>query len=65
MNVYSIVVYVENINRMDSILNTLRIGLNNYDRSRVLMYQGHEIVNYTVICTNDEYVSIVNALNAM
>ena len=61
--VYSILVDAANINRMDSVLNRFRIGLHNWDRSRVLMYQGREVVNYTVICTEDEYAAIMDTLN--
>lgn len=61
--VYTISVITEQITQMDKILNTLRIDLNDRDRSKTFNLNGCEFVVYTVLCDDNTYTTIVNYLN--
>lgn len=60
--IYTLLVAAEQTSRVESILNTLRIGLNDWDRSRVLELNGMNFVNYTIICEEHQYTAILNQL---
>ena len=60
--IYTLLVEANQTSRVESILNTLRIGLNDWDRSRVLELNGVNFVNYTIICEEHQYTAIVNQL---
>lgn len=62
-NVYAVWVYEYEISKMDSVLNRFQIGVNDRDRSRVLDINGCKIVNYTIICDNNVFNSILNIVN--
>ena len=57
-NFYAILVREEQTANMESVLNKFRVGLNEWDRTRVLYSNGHGYVNYTIICTEDVFKSI-------
>ena len=48
---------------MERVLNMFRIGLNEWDRTRVLYYQGYGYVNYTIVCTEEVFTSIKDVMN--
>lgn len=62
--IYTLLVEAEETNRVESILNTFRIGLNDWDRSKVFEVPGAKFVNYTILCEEDQFTSIVNQINA-
>jgi hypothetical protein len=50
--------------KLEGLLNNFRIGLNDWDRSKVLDVQGEALVNYTIVCDDDTFNSIVNQMYA-
>lgn len=60
---YNMVVRVDQTVTMEKALNRLRIGLNEWDRTRVLYSNGVGYVNYTIICTDETYASIYQVIN--
>ena len=48
--------------KLEKLLNQFRIGLNDWDRTKVLNYNGRELVVYTVVCEKDTWVSISNLM---
>jgi hypothetical protein len=50
--------------KLEELLNNFRIGLNDWDRSKVLDVQGEALVNYTIVCDDDTFNSIVNQMYA-
>lgn len=62
--IYTLLVVAEDTNRVESILNAFRIGLNDWDRSKVFEVPGAKLVNYTILCEEDQFTSIVNQMNA-
>lgn len=59
---YSVLVGEGFVSRMESLLNALRIGLNDWDKSKVFEYNGARLINYTIVCTAETYETIVNYL---
>ena len=55
---YALLVREEQTDTMERTLNRFRIGLNDWDRTRVLYSNGVGHVNYTIICTEEEFKSI-------
>lgn len=55
-------VLVEDTAKMEKILNMYRVGLNDWDRSKVFNYKGSNLVNYTIMCTRETYDAIVSAM---
>ena len=43
---------------VERVLSKFRISLNDWDRTRVLYSNGNGYINYTIICTQDEFESI-------
>lgn len=61
--VYTILVSENETTRMEKTLNTFRIGLNDWDRSKTLEVQNVRVVNYTIVCSEELFASIVNVMN--
>ena len=58
------VVWVEDTTKMEKVLNMYRVGLNDWDRSKVFNYNGGRIVNYTIMCTKETYEAINSAMES-
>lgn len=61
--IYNVLVYESYTAKMESLLNGFRVGLNDWDRTRVFELQNERVVNYTIACDDETYQSIINALN--
>ena len=61
--IFTILVTTENTALFESILKAFYIGLNDWDRSKVFAMNDYTAVNYTVACTEEQFISIVNVLN--
>ena len=61
--VYTMLVTEMDTARMEKILNTFRVGLNDWDKSKVFTIQGFRMVNYTIVCEEELFTSIVNVMN--
>lgn len=55
---------VEESERLESLLNTFRIGLNNWDKSKVFEVQGHKLINYTIVTNEETFRSLTTEMNA-
>ena len=62
--IYTLLVVAEDTNRVESILNSLRIGLNDWDKSKIFEVAGANLVSYTILCEEDQFTYIVNQMNA-
>lgn len=62
-NVFNILVYEGYTTKLESLFNTFRVGLGNWDRSRIMTVNGINVVNYTVICTKEVYDNIIYYIN--
>lgn len=62
MGVYVKVVRVDETAKMESILNHYRVGLNNWDKTKVFNYNGVKIINYVIMCDADTYEAIKFAM---
>ncbi len=51
------------IARMEHTLNSFRIGLNDWDKSKTFEFQDSRFVSYTIICNEDQFTSIVYVMN--
>ena len=47
---------------MEKTLNTFRIGLNDWDRSKIFNVNGRDVVTYMVLCDEDTHTSIKNVI---
>ena len=56
-------VWVNDAAKMEKILNMYRVGLNDWDKSKVFNYQGGDLVNYTIMCTRETYDAIETAMS--
>ena len=61
-SIYTVLVYENYTAQVESLLNRFRVGLNDWDRSKVFELNGERVVNYTIACTEDVHTSIVNYL---
>lgn len=61
--IFTMLVVAEDTNRMESVLNTFRIGLNDWDRTKTFEIDGVKLVNYTILCEENQFTSIVNQMN--
>ena len=60
---YMLVVEDETV-KMESLLNKFRVGLNEWDRTKTfLMEDGSKVVGYTIMCTEEVFVSINELMN--
>lgn len=55
-----IIVRVQEQEIVERALNTFRVGLNKWDKTKVMEVNGELYVNYTIICTAETYNAIVN-----
>ena len=62
---YCILVREDQTTTMEKALNRFRIGLNEWDRTRVLYSDGVGYVNYTIICTDKTFRSIFQIVNCL
>lgn len=58
------VVWAEDTAKMEKTLNIYRVGLNDWDRTKVLNYNGRGIINYTIVCTQETYDAINQAMES-
>lgn len=63
--IFTIVVGIQETERMEKLLNAFRIGLNDWDKSKIFNIQNMKFVNYTILCEEDLFISIVNQMNAI
>ena len=61
--IFTMLVVEEDAKRMENVLNKIRIGLNDWDRSKTFENLGVKLVNYTILCEDDQFESIVNLMN--
>lgn len=61
--IFTFLVTVEETKKLESLLNTFRIGLNDWDKSRIFAFQGHKIVNYTIITDEETFESLTEQMN--
>lgn len=59
---YSVLVGEGYTAQIESLLNALRVGLNDWDKTKAFDYCGAKYVNYTIVCTDETYASIMNYL---
>lgn len=63
-NMYNMMVYINDAEKFEKALNRLRIGLNDWDKTRVMILNGERVVNYTVICEQSVCESIINIMRS-
>ena len=61
--VFTMLVGVAEAARLEKYLNTFRIGLHDWDKTKVLTIQGMQVINYTIICAEEEFVDITTLMN--
>ena len=60
--VFNMGVYVEDTARFEKILNMYRIGLNDWDKTKVFDAYNGKVVFYIIMCTEQEYNNIRNTM---
>ena len=63
--VFNMLVTVEEAVQLEKVLNTFRIGMNDWDKSKVFELRGYKLINYTLLCEEDLFVSITNVMNGI
>ena len=63
--IYTFLVAAEESEKLEALLNIFRIGLNEWDRSKTFEVQGHRLINYTIVCEEERFVSITNLMNGI
>lgn len=53
--IFNLLVKVEGTRKLESLLNTFRIGLNDWDKSKVFELQGRKVVNYTILTDEETF----------
>ena len=61
--VYTMLIVAEDRERMEKVLNTYRIGLDEWDKTKTFELNGVKLINYTIVCENDVFNSIVETMN--
>ena len=61
-NIYTILVTVEETSMLEKLFNMYRIGLNDWDKTKPLDFQGAKVINYTIVCEENVFTSIVNTV---
>lgn len=61
---YTILLSYEDCGRFESMLNMLRISLNDWDKTKTFDYNSTKIVNYTILCTEDVFNTISHQIKA-
>lgn len=59
---YTVLVDERHTVRMESLLTNLRVGLNDWDKTRAFEYYGARYVSYTILCTEQTYETIMKYL---
>ena len=62
-NIYTLLVYEEQTNLVEKLLNTFHVGLNEWDRSKTFENRGYRMVNYTILCGENIFAYISSQLN--
>ena len=61
--IFNMLVMDNDTARLESLLNSLRIGLNDWDKSKTFNIQNIRLINYTIICEEDVFTYIVSIMN--
>ena len=61
--VYTMLVVAEDRERMEKVLNTYRVGLDEWDKTKIFELNGVKLINYTIVCENSVFNSIVETMN--
>ena len=61
---FTLLVTTDDTTKLEKLMNTFRIGLNEWDKTKVFMIDGVGFVNYTILCEEELFTSIVNQMNA-
>lgn len=61
--IFNMLVMENDTARLESLLNALRIGLNDWDKTKTFCTRDARFVNYTVVCEEDVFTYIVNIMN--
>ncbi len=61
--VFTMLVVVGDRERMEKVLNSYRIGLNDWDKTKIFDLQGTQLINYTIVCEESIFNSIVKTMN--
>ena len=56
------IVRVGDIAKMEKILNIYRVGLNDWDKTKVFTYKDTDIVIYNIMCTREVFDAIKSAM---
>ena len=59
---YIIMVEQNDTSRLERLLNTHRVSLNDWDRTEAFPYCGRQCVNYHIMCESDTYESIMKLI---
>ena len=59
---YNLLVDERCVLQVESLLNRLRVGLNDWDKTKAFDYCGGRYVNYTIMCTSETYETITSHL---
>lgn len=62
---FTFLVTVEESTRLESLFNTFRIGLNDWDKSRIFEVQGKKLINYTVVTNEGTFGALTMAMGAI
>lgn len=63
--VFTMLVAADDTARMEEALNSFQIGRNDWDRTRALDVSGASLVNYTIVCEESVFTSIVQTMNGV
>ena len=61
--VYTLLVDVNKKEALERLINMFRIDLSKWDRSKTFEFPSCNCINYTIVCTEEVFVSIVNCMN--
>ena len=59
---YTVLVDERNTARVESLLNSFRISLNDWGKTKAIENYGIKYVPYVILCTKENYDSIMNCL---
>lgn len=63
--IFTLTTYETYIGAIESILNAFRIGLNDWDKSKVFEVQGCRMLTYTIVTDEETFNNIVNRINGI
>lgn len=61
--VYTILVGVAEFEKLEKNLNRFRIGLNDWDKTKIFNVSGCEVIHYTIICDEETFISLTKVVN--